>query len=178
MTPRRTLAALLVVLLFSPQLPARTNHDWSNVEKLNSGTEIQVLLWSGVKLKGRVYDITDAGFHLAWYPPPQPGESWLRQIDRTTIRKIVCDHELNLPDPGKWLTVGAVAGGVIGATAGGIHDIRHGENNNWFLGGLGGVGMGFFATVPVLLVVGVHRGIHHNKVVYEDKRTPPTNNPQ
>ena len=178
MTRHRTLAVLLAVMLFSPQLPARANHDWTNVEKLNPGTEIQVLLWSGVKLKGRIYDITDVGFRLASYPPLQLGGSWLRQIDRAAIKKIVSNREPNLPDPGKWMVLGAVAGGAIGATAGGIQDIRRGENYNWFLGGLGGAGIGLFATVPVLLVVGVHRVIHHSKVVYEDKRTPPTNNPQ
>jgi hypothetical protein len=175
MTPRRTLVVLLAVLLFSPQLPARTNHDWANVEKLNPGTEIRVLLWSGVTLNGRVYDITDAGFHLAWYPPPQPGESWLRQIDRTAIRKIASEREPNLPDPGKWMAVGAVAGGLVGVATGGIN--RNGQSYNGFTGALGGAGMGALVALPVAAVVGLHRSIHHRKVVYEDQHAPPANKP-
>jgi hypothetical protein len=76
------------------------------------------------------------------------------------------------------MAVGAVAGGVIGATAGGVHDIRHGENYNWIEDGFAGAGAGFLASVPVLVVVGTYRTMHHSKVVYEDKRTPPRNNPQ
>jgi hypothetical protein len=159
MTPRRTLAVLFTVLLFSPHLPARTHHDWANVEKLRPGTEVRILLWSGGNLSGHVYNVSQSGLQLASCFPPQTSGSWLHTIDRATIRKIVSNSEPKLPDPGKWMAVGAVAGGLVGVTTGGFN--RNGESYNGFTGALGGAGMGAFAALPVVTVVGLHRAVHH-----------------
>src|SRR5258708_39636801 len=130
---RRTLTAVLIVLLFAREVPARSNHNWENVEKLKHGTTVRVLLWSGEELiSGEVYAVSNVGLQLATVGSSGPGVGWLRHIDRTSIRRIVRIRKPNLPDPERWMIRGAGAGGAIGLTTGAVSDIRRGDNYQWF----------------------------------------------
>lgn len=173
---RRTLTALLIVLLLGPELPARSNHDWENVKKLRPGTPIEILLWSGENFRGNVAGVSDTGLQLATARSTGPGVGRLQQFDRTSIRRIVLIRQLKLPDSKRWMIAGAVAGGAIGLTAGAVTDVKQGGNYHWFEGALGGAGMGFFVSCAALAatgVVGAARGLQPRKVVYEDKSIHP-----
>ncbi len=175
---RRTFAVLLAVLFLAPELPARSDRGWENVEKLRPGTQVEIALWSGEVLSGEIYDVSDVEVQIATADRSGPPVSWLHKVDRKNVRKIVRFREANLPDPRKWMAVGAVAGGAAGLTVGAVRDVRGGTNYNWFLDGLAGAVLGFAASAPVLLVVGVvdiARGPHHRTVVYEDKGKRPSN---
>jgi hypothetical protein len=173
---RRTLTAVLIVLLVARELPARSNHNWENVKKLKSGSTVRVLLWSGEELSGAVDGVSNVGLQLATVGSNGPGVGWLRNIDRTSIRRIVRIRKSNLPNPQRWMIRGAVAGGAIGLTAGAVSDIKHGDNYHWFEGTLGGAGLGFFASCAALLAVGtvsLAQGVRGQKVVYEDQGNNP-----
>jgi len=167
---RRTLATLLIILLLAPELPARSNRDWENVKKLKPGTTVEILLWSGQYLNGEVDAVTDVGLQLA--PPGRHQAGSLHEVDRTTIRRIVRLRHPYLPDSRRWMLTGALAGGAVGVTAGGVADIRHGGNYHWFEGALGGAGLGFLvacAALAAIATVDVARLADRHKVVYEDK---------
>jgi hypothetical protein len=173
---RRTLTAVLIVLLFARGLPARSEHNWENVKKLKPGTNIRVLLWSGEELSGAVDAVSNVGLRLATVGSNGPGVGWLRDFDRTNIRRIVRFRKSNLPDPKRWMVRGAVAGSAIGLTAGAVSDIKHGDNYHWFGGALGGAGLGFFASCAALTAVGavdLARAVRGEKVVYEDQGSKP-----
>ena len=173
---RRTLTAVLIVLLFARELPARSNHNWENVKKLKPGTSVRVLLWSGQELSGAVDAVSSVGLRLATVGSNGPGVGWLRDIDRTSIRRIVRIRKPNLPNPERWMIRGAAAGGAIGLTTGAVSDIRRGDNYQWFEGALGGAGLGFFASCAALTAVGavdLARGLHREKIVYEDQGNNP-----
>jgi hypothetical protein len=178
MMRRRTLTPLLIVLLLAPELPARTNRDWENVKKLKPGTIVQIWLWSGDILSGEVDAVSDAGLQLATADRSAPQANWLRQVDRTTIRRIVRFRQPNLPNSNKWMITGAVGGGAIGVTAGAIADLKQGSNYHWFEGALGGAGMGFLFSCAALAAVGsvdLAQGLRRGRVVYEDKGNHPPN---
>src|SRR5260370_42651399 len=62
---RPTLTAVLIVLLFARELPARSNHNWENVKKLKPGARVRVLLWSGQELSGAVDAVSAVGLRIA-----------------------------------------------------------------------------------------------------------------
>jgi hypothetical protein len=168
---RRTLTALLIILLLAPELPARSNRDWGNVKKLKAGTSVEILLWSGENVSGEIDGVNDTGLRLLARDRMSPQASSIRTVDRTSIQRIVRFRQPNLPDSRRWMITGAVAGGAIGVTAGTISDIRHGGDYHWFEGALGGAGMGFLVSCAALAAVGVFdvaRMPGHRKVVYED----------
>jgi hypothetical protein len=169
---RRTLTAVLIVLLLAGELPARSNHNWENVKKLKPRTTVRVLFWSGEELGGAVDAVSNEGLRLATVGSNGSGVGWLRDIDRTSIRRIVRIRKPNLPDPNRWMIRGAVAGGAIGLTAGAVSDIKRGDNYHWFGGALGGAGLGFFASCAALTAVGavdLAKAVRGEKVVYEDQ---------
>lgn len=173
---RRTLTAVLIVLLFARELPARGNHNWENVKKLKPGTNVRVLLWSGQELSGAVDAMSAVGLRLATVGSNGPGVGWLRDIDRASIRRIVRIRKPNLPDPKRWMIRSAVAGGAIGLTAGAVSDVKHGDNYHWFGGALGGAELGFFASCAALTAVGavdLAQAVRGEKVVYEDQGNNP-----
>jgi len=173
---RRTLTAVLIVLLFAREVPARNNHNWENVEKLKHGTTVRVLLWSGEELSGEVDAVSNVGLQLATVGSSGPGVGRLRHIDRTSIRRIVRIRKPNLPDPKRWMIRSAVAGGAIGLTAGAVSDIKHGDNYHRFGGALGGAELGFFASCAALTAVGavdLAQAVRGEKVVYEDQGNNP-----
>jgi hypothetical protein len=172
---RQALTALLVVLLFVPHLPAKTNHDWDNVKKLHPGTAVEIFLWRAERLDGEIEGVGDAGLQLDSTDFGGARVGALRNLDRTEIRKIVRLHHSNRPpNSHQWLLIGPVAGGAIGATAGAITDARSGHANaHGLTDGFGGVMLGFVAVLVTLTVVDtvvMVRDLHGHatRVVYED----------
>src|ERR1700730_9410752 len=108
---RRRLAAMLIVLLLVPELPARNNRGWENVKKLKRGTSVEILLWSGENLSGAIDGVSDAGIQLAMDDASAAQVGWLRDFDRARIRRVVRVREHNLPDSRRWMAIGAVTGG-------------------------------------------------------------------
>ena len=173
---RRTLTALLIVLLLVPDLPARTNHGWENVKKVKPGTPIQILLWTGDDVRGELDEVSDTGLRLYTADRTAPQTTRERDVDRKNIRRIAVIRHENLPDSGHWMRVGALTGAAVGAAAGGIQGARQGNNGRWILGGLAGALLGFFASCAVLAAVDTAKlaqGQRHAKVIYEAKEPPP-----
>jgi hypothetical protein len=159
---RRTLTVLIVipllVVLFVTDLPARNNTDWNNVKRLKRGAPVEILLWSGENLRGKIDEVSDAGVQLAMIDRSNPQLGIQHQFERTSIRRIVTVRQLNLPDSKRWIVTGTVAGGGIGLVGGAI-------------GGL------LISCVALAAVGGVDmaRAKQREKVVYEDtSKTPQT----
>jgi hypothetical protein len=171
---RRTLTVLIVipllVVLFVPDLPARNNTDWNNVKRLKRGASVEILLWSGENLRGKIDEVSDAGVQLTMMIDrgnPQLGIQY--QFERTTIRRIVTVRQLDLPDPKRWIVTGTVAGGGIGFVGGAIADVTHGTNYHWLTGGFGGAIAGLLVSCVAVAAVGgvdMARARQREKVVY------------
>jgi hypothetical protein len=168
---RRTFATMLIVLLFVPELPARSNHDWENVRKLKRGVTVEVLLSSGENIRGELDGVSDTGMQIATAGGNiDPRVGWLRDVDRGSIRRIVRIRHPNLPDSKRWMIVGAVAGGAVGVTTGAVGDIGHGNNGRWIVQGLAGAGIGFFVSCAALATVAsvqLAQLPRHRQIVYE-----------
>lgn len=150
-------------------------HDWSRAEKLKPGTAIVVTLWNGRMIHGGVAEVGPAILQIDT-ADPDIGVGSLEEFGRADIRKIVRVRMPNLPNPEHWMLVGTIAGTAVGLTAGAIQDLSHHENYNWFLGSLGGAGVGFFGSCAALAGAGfVDLFRSHDKLVYEDLR--PVNSP-
>jgi hypothetical protein len=169
---RRTLTAVLVVLMFVPTLPARNNNDWQNAEKLKRGTTVEVLLSSGENIRGEVADVSDTGMQIATEGGnTDPRVGWLRDVDRASVRRIVRIRQSKFPDSRRWMIAGAVAGGAVGVTTGAVQDAEHGNNGRWILGGFAGAVGGFFVACVALAAVAtvqVAQRPTHRQVVYEN----------
>jgi hypothetical protein len=170
---RRKLTALLIFLLLVPDLSARSNRDWESVKRLKPGTPLQILLWSGEHMRGRLVSVSDAGLRLATADRVDSQSTWAQTFDRANIRRILRASELpNLPEPHQWMAIGALAGGAIGATAGAIQDSNQHTHGGWILGGLGGVLGGLLIGCMAAGLVGIGKAtpalINHTKNVYED----------
>ncbi len=177
---RRTLAAMLIVLLLVPELPARNNRGWENVKKLKRGTSVEILFWSGENLSGAIDGVSDAGIQLAMDDASAAQVGWLRDFDRASIRRVVRVREHNLPDSRRWMAIGAVAGGAVGVTAGAIGDAEHGNNGRWIVDGFAGAVFGWLVSVVALGAAGtvdVARGLHRREIVYEDQSHQPPQTP-
>jgi len=174
---RRTLIALLIALLIVPDLPARTNHDWDNVKKIKPGTTLEIQLKSGDQLYGELDQVSDSGLRIYAADDKSAQTNWHRDLDRNQIRRIVrFRRSSDLPNPSRWMAIGAVAGGAIGVGAGAIGDAKHGNNGRWLVDGFAGAVLGFFASCAVLAGVAVVHAAQlprHTKVIYEDNNPPP-----
>ena len=176
---RRTLTILFALLFIAPGLSARSKSDWANVEKLKPGTLVQVLLWNGEKLRGRLDGADDAGLWLTKMDRRNIRGGPRANVDRASVRKVVRFRQPSLPDVGKWMFAGTLAGGVIGVVSGAIYDgIHHSNELHWLTGGLGGAGAGFFASclvlTGVLMTEMVVEMIHPRTLVYEAQHTSST----
>jgi len=169
---RRTLTTMLIVLLFVPELPGRSNHDWESVKKLKSGAIVEVLLWKGENISGEVEGVSATGMQIATVGGNvDPRVGWLRDVDRASIQRIVRIRHPNLPDSKRWMITGTVAGAAVGVTTGAVQDVEHGNNGRWLLGGLGGAGFGFFVSCAALAAVAsvqLAQLPRHRQIVYED----------
>jgi hypothetical protein len=175
---RKAIAVLLLVLLLAPELPARNKSEWEEVEKLKPRTPLVIFLWSGEELHGRLITVSDTGLHLSTPGRISPGAGGVLEVERTSIHRIKRLCEPKLPNPGRWMVTSTLAGGAIGLTAGAISDGTHGVNNGgWIKGGLGGAGIGFFASCAVLAGIGAGdltvQLFHRSSLVYEDKGHSP-----
>lgn len=169
---RRILAALLATLVFTAQMAARPAHDWGNVEKLKRGTPILVLLWTGENLSGRIEAVDGTGLRLTPFEWMNGGIGSVRAVERANIERISTIHQHLLPNPRRWMIIGTVAGGAIGATAGAISDANNRYSEaRWFTGGLAGAGLGFFGSCVALAGVGAFDVgsdiLRPRRVVYE-----------
>jgi hypothetical protein len=170
---RRTLTAPLIFLLLVSDLPARSNHNWENVKKLKPATPISILLWSGENLRGRLDSVSDTGLWFAIPDRIDPQAISAHMVDRANIRRILCTHEVpNLPDPHRWMVVGALAGGAIGVAGGAISDANQHTQGGWLFGGLAGALGGAMVGEMAAGFVGMGKAtsalLHHSKTVYED----------
>lgn len=169
---RRMLVAVLVSLLLIPTLPARSKRDWENVKKLKIGAAVEVSLWTGENLSGKVEGVSDTGMQIgAVGGNINPRVGWLRDFDRGNIRSVARRREHSLPNSKRWMIAGTLAGGAIGVTQGAVRDAEHGNNGRWIVGGFAGAVLGFVASCAALGVVAVvdtTRGIHRREIVYED----------
>jgi len=170
---RRALTVLIVipllVVLFVTDLPARNNTDWNNVKRLKRGASVEILLWSGENLRGKIEEVSDAGVQLAMIDRSNPQLGIQYQFERTSIRRIVTVSQLNLPDSKRWIVTGTVAGGGIGLVGGAIADVTHGANYHWLAGGFGGAIAGLLVSCVALAAVGgvdMARTKRREKVVY------------
>ena len=174
----RTLTALLIALLFVTELPARSSHDWDKVKRLHQGTSVEVFLWKGAELDGEIERVNDTGLRLAMVDYDSTRVGPMLGIDRTNIRKIVRVPHDSLPNPHKWMLIGA-GGGAIGVTTSAVTDLRTNDHEaHGLTGGLGGAGLGFFASIVALGVAGTVVTAKHihgeiTRIVYEDTANPP-----
>ena len=167
-------ALIFAVLAFSPALFAKSNHDWQHVEKLKAGTPVLISLGSGRLITGSVDAVGPDAVRIDT-ADPDVGVGSLVDFKRSDIRQIVRVCRPNLPDAPCWMAMGALIGGGVGFTSGGIYDVTHHENYHWLAGGLGGTALGFFGSIAVLSGVGAVEVLrHHSSLVYEDQRSVPT----
>ncbi|HTS12884.1 MAG TPA: hypothetical protein VMH00_12260 [Candidatus Limnocylindrales bacterium] len=172
---RRALALLLIALLLAPDLSARDKHTWNNVEKLKPGSLVLVSLWDGRDYRGTVESVADSSLRIYVPDRSEPQIIWQRTFDRSAVRRIAKIRQPDLPNPSKWMAAGTLTGIVVGGTAGAISDVRNGNQGRWFLGGLAGAGLGFFASCAVLAAagtIGVARSVPHHKIIYESPGPP------
>jgi len=168
---RKALTLLFAVLLFTPALFAKSNHDWKHVEKLKPGTTVLISTWNGRLVSGTV-DAVDPAVLRIDTADPDVGVGSLEEFKRADIRRIVRTRGWNLPDPAGWMLISTLIGGGVGFTSGAIYDATHHENYHWFTGGFGGAVLGFFGSCVILAGAGVVDLFHHhNTLVYEDQRT-------
>jgi hypothetical protein len=168
---RKTLATLFAVLMLVPALLARNNHDWKHAERLKPGTTVLISLWSGNRVFGRIETADSTALQLKVADPEAVGIYQLQEFARADIRRIVHIRRRKLPDPERWMVIGAGVGGGIGLASGAIYDATHHENYHWFTGALAGSVLGFFGSCAVLAGVGALELFRHNNLVYEDQRT-------
>ena len=159
----------LTFLSFMSQVFARKS-DWSKVEKLKPGTSLQVDLWSGPAVVGKLVSATDANVRLKlWDGTP------MEAISRSDVRRVVQLRRSHLKDPHKLLATGAVIGGVAGATAVAITDRNDCQGCKGFrivAGGMGGAVFGFLGAAMVGAGLGTADLLHHSKVIYVAERPP------
>jgi len=172
---RYAIAILLVTLSgFAPALSAKDKSDWVNVQKLQPGTPVLLLLSSGEQLHGTLDVVENAGLRLTMLNRTNNSIGPSRQVDRTSIRKLVRFRRPKLMDSGFWILAGTMAGGAIGATSGAIYDGTHHDNKtHWLSEGLGGTAIGFLASCAA--VAGADTFVllfRHSTVVYENDRLP------
>lgn len=166
---RAVLIGGLLFLALSPQVFAR-KHDWTKVEKLKPGTSLQVELWSGPAVAGRLESATGSGIRMKlWDGTP------MQEISRNDVRRVIQLRHSHLVDPRKLLVTGAVIGGVAGASAVAITDRNDCQGCKGFrivAGGAGGAVFGFLGAAVVGVGIGTADLVHHSKVIYEAERPP------
>ena len=167
---RKLIAVGFIVLSLTSAGWAKNTHDWEQVEKLKPGTTILIALWNGRLIDGSVDAVGPSSLRMNT-ADPEVGVGSLEEFDRVNIRRIVHIRRPGMPEPERWMLIGALAGGAIGLTAGVIDDLSHHENYHWFTGGVGGAGVGFLASCTILAGWGVAELFHHHRtLVYEDPR--------
>lgn len=163
---RWVLTVGLIVIAVCPQLFAG-KRDWERVKRLKHGTSVYVILEKGQPVSGRFAGAGDSGLYVATIYPWDNGVP--EQIARENVRRVVHVRRRILPDPGAMMAGGIVIGGGAGLMAGAISDVRHGNNGRWFVGGLGGAGVGFLGACLTEAGFGVVAIFRQDKIVYESR---------
>jgi hypothetical protein len=166
---RKLLILCAILVVFSVQLFAR-NHDWNKVEKLKPGTLLEIELWKGPVVVGRLELATDSSVRLKlWYGTA------MEEISRNLVRRVIRVPRTHAPDPHKLLVAGAVVGGVAGATAVSVsdhHDCQGCKGFRIVMGGAAGAGLGFMGAAMIGAGIEVADLLHHSKVIYVGDRPP------
>ena len=157
----------LMLLSVCPQVFA-SKRDWERVKRLKHGTAVYVILDKGQPVSGRIDAADDHGLRVATVYPWDNGVD--EQVGRANVRRVVKLRHPVLPDPEKVLIGGMLAGGAVGAVAGGISDAKNGHNGRWLVDGLAGAGLGFLGACMTEAGFGVVALFRHDKVVYERTR--------
>lgn len=165
----RPILILCVLTAFSSQSFARS-HNWTRVEKLKSGTSLQVDLWKGPAVVGKLDSVSGSAVRLKlWDDTP------MEPISRGDIRRIIQLRRSHLKDPHKLLVTGAVIGGIAGATSVAVLDRNDCQGCKGFrivLGGVAGAWFGFLGAAVVGVGLGTADLVHHSKVIYVAERPP------
>ncbi len=165
----RTILILCMLTAFSSQAFAKRD-DWTKVEKLKAGTSLQVELWSGPTVVGRLESATDSAVRLKlWDGTP------MEPITRGGIRRIIQLRRSHLKDPHKLLVTGAVIGGIAGATSVAVLDRNDCQGCKGFrivAGGAGGALFGFLGAAVIGVGLGTADLVHHSKVIYVGQHPP------
>ncbi|HEV2206029.1 MAG TPA: hypothetical protein VGR36_05790 [Candidatus Acidoferrales bacterium] len=174
---RRVLTALLVALLLCPDLPARDVHQWRNVQKLKRGTPVQVVLWNGTDVYGRIHSVSANGIEVSVPDSVTAKSNWIQAVHRPSVREVVRrSGQMYLPDPHRWMIAGAVAGAAGGVASGAISDARHGYQGRWLFGGLigsfGGAMLGVMSAAVVAIVQLPAAIAHRQRVIFEAQTAP------
>lgn len=113
---------------------ARDRGDWANLQRLQAGTAVQVLLKSGGDLRANFEHASDTSVQVIMLDG-----SGARDVPRDEVKSITRLNAYPPPGPNaqKWLLAGAAIGAVTGAAAGGVHDVNHGTNYQWAEGAFG-----------------------------------------
>ena len=157
----------LMLLSVCPQMFAN-KRDWEHVKRLKHGTSVYVILEKGQPVSGRIVCADDRGLRVATRYPWDNGVP--EQVGRANVRRVVKLRHPVLPGPEKVIIGGTLAGGAVGAVAGGISDAKNGNNGRWLVDGLAGAGLGFLGACMTEAGFGVVAIFRQDKVVYERTR--------
>jgi hypothetical protein len=162
----------LLCLLCARPLSARDRHEWNNVEKLKAGSKVLVALWNQNPIEGRFQSATGTVLRIVVASPGR-GHA-VREFPRESVWSIQQLRGPRLGDPDSWMRKGALIGGSGGVTIGIIRDARGepGAGLNWFVDGLAGAVLGFFASCAVAAATGIVALFRHDRVIYLDARPP------
>jgi hypothetical protein len=76
----KAIAILLAVLLFTPALFAKGNHDWKHVEKLKPGSTVLISTWNGRLISGSVDAVGPAVLRIDTADPEVGVGSLVRRV--------------------------------------------------------------------------------------------------
>ncbi|HKV48411.1 MAG TPA: hypothetical protein VJN69_09990 [Candidatus Acidoferrales bacterium] len=171
---RQWISVLFVILLMGQSMSAQPAHTWNDVEKLESGTLLAVLLWDGNRFRGRIQSASDVRIILVTQSGPDPLSAKPHIIERDEIWRVVQIRETHgVPGPQKCLVLGADAGLVAGSVMGGV---RSGNALGALAGGalglLGGSLAGGLACGTYAIVKSTPQVLHPRDLIYQDDRRP------
>jgi hypothetical protein len=164
---RRVTVVLMILALavVIPSADARQREDWGNVERLNVGTAVRILMKSGGGIYGNFTRAGDTSVEVDLLDG-----SGAVNVARDQVKSItrLYMYPPPAPNPEKWLFVGAGVGALTGAAAGGAHDLSHGTNYNWAAGAFAGALVGMLGSAVVFAGTTIVRTARFKseKVVY------------
>ena len=164
---RRAIGVVVAIVLAfgAPGAWARDKSDWTNLQRLKTGTAVQILLKSGDRLLANFELANDTSIQVNMLDG-----SGTRDVPRDDVKSVTRLHVYPPPGPNaqKWLLTGAAIGAVTGATVGAVRDANHGTNYQWAGGAFGGALFGVMGSVVLFGGSAFVRAVrfHSDKVVY------------
>jgi hypothetical protein len=164
---------LTLIIITCSHIEAKDFTKWSNVQKLNAGTEVLVVDASANRLSGYVVSVTPDHLKLDAMATNQPGLLSPIVFDRRRVRevyKVGKKYEPRLS--GKNFILASAAGLVSGIAIGAAVDAAHPSAEDPGQGKLIGGIVGFFMG-PAALAVGrgVLSAMHKTKLIYRASST-------